>query len=216
MKINNVSGLSFKAYVPVQYFLKSEKIDENHYRYLKAEDEETVKKCQRMLVSSLNSPESKSSNPSFVDKYKSVDNDYRKMPLVRSYYDYYSPKTKKLIKPDLAKNITEKHSIVRPALVTGLDANEIDIMAKPIGMAKAEALDRYGKTDTYKVRLENRTFFDKQRNYILRPEKRIKTEDGRNMFLRAYFNPIYYTRGAKKGELKGVEYVNSRWLAEKY
>ena len=215
MKINNVNALSFKAYVPVQYFLKSEKIGENQYKYIKAEDEETVKKCQRMLVSSLNAPESKNSNLSFVDKYKSVDNDYRKMPLVRSYYDYYSPKTKKLIKPDLTKNNTEKNSIVRPALVTGLDANEIDLMAKPIGIAKAEALDRYGRTDTYKVRLENRTFFDKQRNFILRPEKRIQTEDGSNMFLRVYFNPIYYTKGARKGELKSVEYVNSRWLAEK-
>lgn len=183
MNINR--PISFKGYVPVKYMAK----DEESGQYFQITDKDNVKKCQGFVVRNLNGTAKNNRNTDFVDLYRQYDRDYRRVPKVQSVYDKNSP-------------------IVH--MVTGSDVEVVKNYAKPIGIAKGEALDRIGRSDSFEARSASRSYFRNVTQYIKNKCKRLKSFDGNNLSLVVYFDPKY----TRTNKLKGFEYVGAKFEEE--
>lgn len=181
--VNN--NINFKGYIPVRYYSK-EQGEETVYRIT---SKENIKKCQGYVVRNLNRT-LKEHNEGFVDMYKAMDKDYRKHPVVRSYY---------------GKNGCDVF------LVTGYDADRIDEMAKPIGIAKGDAKSKTGKAKSYESRNASRNFFSNVESYLKNQCRRIKNNNGEKLVLNVLFEPTYN----KKNEFKKFKYLAANFTCEK-
>ncbi|MBQ8887525.1 MAG: hypothetical protein IJY61_07495 [Candidatus Gastranaerophilales bacterium] len=187
--ITRVQSPSFKAYVPVQFYAKNPA----NGKYVPVLKRENIKRCQGFVVRNLNGTAKNNKNEKFVDYYKQHDSDYQKIPSVHSVYDHENP-------------------IVY--MVTGSDVDKVREMAKPIGKAKADSLDTFGHTKTFEVAQAGRDYYREVQHFIKNTCKCLKSDEGKNLMLRVYFDPVYGKRGKQKGKLQGFDFVNARFLVE--
>ncbi len=183
--IKNVSNVSFKGYVPVRYYAKNPATG----KYSPVVKNENIKKCNSFVVRNLNGTLKKNKNEDFVDFFRSHDSDYRRLPVVHSVYDQNAPVV---------------------YLITGKDADTVREMAKPIGRAKGEALDKTGCSKSFEVSNASNDFFRNVKAFMKNGCRRLKSEEGDNLSLRVYFDPKYN----KKNNLTGFDFVNARFLTE--
>ena len=178
------SNLNFNGYIPVRYYERENSKDKS----ARIISQENIKKCQGYVVRNLNGT-LKDINQDFVELYGMHDKDYRKYPHVRSYYPLNSPVA---------------------YLVTGYDVNEMDRLAKPVGIAKGEAKYYTGSSRSYESRSAARAFFKDAKSFLQHSCNRVKSEDGENYVLNILVKPVYN----KKNELKKFEFQEAKFTKE--
>ena len=139
MSIKSVQALAFKAYVPISYYIKDNETGE----YDRVTSPKTMKKCQSFVVRNLNGTAKNMACDRFVNGYSKYDADYRNDRRVTTYYD-------------------EKNA--RVLMITGKDVDSVKQMAKPIGIAKGDAIEKTGYSKSYEARVAGRDYF-KQLKY---------------------------------------------------
>lgn len=185
MTINCIQNPSFKAYIPVTYYAKNP-VNDKYVRVIKPEN---VKKCQSFVVRNLNGTAKSMKNDEFVNFYSKYDRDYRNQKEVRSIYNY------------------DSSTVI---MVTGKDTEAVTNMAKPIGIAKGEAMDRTGHSGSFEAQLATRDYFSKIKSFLKYSCKQVKNDKGERLALRVYFDPKY----KKDGTLKEFKFVNARMVSE--
>ena len=181
--MESVSNCSFKGYIPVQYYAKHPTKD----KFVPIIKRENIKKCNGFVVRNLNRTAKSNRNPSFVNQYKSQDRDYRSLPVVKSIYDDETPTV---------------------FLVTGKDVDEINKLAKPVGIAKREAMGAIGNSHSFESKKAAKDYFKNAKNFIFKHCNRIKNNEGKALTMQVYFNPVYN----KKQELKGFDYIKTSFV----
>ena len=185
--ITRVQSLSFKGYVPVQFYAKNPA----NGKYGPVQKKENIKRCQGFVVRNLNGTAKTNKNDDFVNFYKQHDIDYKNVPSVHSVYDHENP-------------------IVY--MVTGSDVDKVREMAKPIGKAKAESLDTFGHTKAFEVGQAGRDYYREVQHFIKNTCKCLKSNDVKKLMLRVYFDPVYGKKGKQKDKLQGFKFVNARFI----
>ncbi len=184
--INNITNPSFKAYIPVTYYAKHPSKDE----YVPVIKNENIKKCHGFVVRNLNGTAKNQKNDEFIKFYRDYDSDYRRTPKVMSVYDKDSPKV---------------------YMVTGRDVDAVKNMAKPIGIARSESIDRCGRSKTFESANAAKNYFSNVKNFLRNSCRRLKNEDNEKLSLRVYFNPKY---GVRNNKLQGFDFVNAVFVKE--
>ena len=182
MQINSLSQTNFKGCIPVRSYMFNPKTR----RISPVMERKQVRQCQNIIVSNLNGTKKGETAEDFVDFYKKTDRDYFSCPYVKSFYVRKSP--------DIY-------------LITGRDSVLADNMAKPLGIAKADSIERYGNTSSLKVKEESKALYRNMEQLVYDNSKRIKTADGRNLNLNVYFEPKY----KKTGEIKAFKYIGANF-----
>ena len=183
--INSIQQTSFKGYVPVTYYAKSPETG----KYVPVVTKENIRKCQSFVTRNLNGTAKNLRDDEFVEFYKSYDSDYRRCPKVHSVYDKNSPQV---------------------FMVTGRDADIVDEIAKPVGRAKGDAMDKLGHSKSFEASNASRSYFRNVELFLKNGCKRLKDKDGNNLSLKLFFNPRY----TKKGDLNGFDFVDARFMCE--
>ncbi|MCD7780265.1 MAG: hypothetical protein LUH05_06290 [Candidatus Gastranaerophilales bacterium] len=183
--INNNMNISFKSYVPVKYYAKNPDND----RYSRVIDESNLKKCHGIIVRNLNRTLKNNKREDFVDYYEQYDFDYKCNPKVCSIYDKDTP--------DIF-------------LVTGKDVDTVKEMAKPVGRAKGDAMDRLGHSKSFESSYAARNYFSNVKSFLKNRCRRLKDNDGVNLSLQVFVNPQY----KKNNELKGFELEGARFIKD--
>lgn len=182
MQITPLSQTNFNGCIPVRSFM----FNPETRRISPVIERKQIRQCQNIIVSNLNGTKRGETAEDFVDFYKKTDRDYFSCPYVKSFYERKSP------------NIY---------LITGNDSLRADCMAKPLGVAKADSIERYGNTGSARVKEESKTFYKNMENLVHKGSKRVRTSDGRNLNLNVYFEPKY----KKTGEIKGFKYIGANF-----
>ena len=185
--ISSVQTPSFKGYVPIQFYAKNPA----NGKYGPVQKRENIKRCQGFVVRNLNGTAKTNKNEDFVNFYKQYDKYYKTVPIVHSVYDHENP-------------------IVY--MVTGSDVDKVREMAKPIGKAKADSLDTFGHTKAFEVAQAGRDYYREVQHFIKHSCNCLKSDDGQNLMLRVYFDPVYGKRGKQKGKLQGFDFVHARFI----
>lgn len=186
MVIRSAQYPSFKSYIPVTYYATNPETG----KYSRVVKEENIKKCQRFIISNLNGTAKRFKDDLFVEFYKKFDSDYVKNPVAKSFYD---------------------EDKARVFLITGKDADEIQKFAKPIGIARGEAMDKIGSSKSYEASLASRIYFHDVRSYLKNTARQIRANDGTRLEMRAFFDPTY----TKKGKHTGFKFVGFQMVADK-
>lgn len=186
MSINNINNMSFKAYIPVTYYAKHPEKNE----YVQIVKDENIKKCQGFVVRNLNGTAKNLKNDEFIKFYSGHDSDYRRTPKVMSVYDKDSPQV---------------------YMVTGNDVDVVKNMAKPVGIAKGQSIDRCGRSKTFESANAAKNYFSNVKSFLRNGCKRIKSNEGKNLSLRVYFDPKY---GVRNKKLQGFDFVNAIFVKE--
>lgn len=186
MNIKSVQSPSFKAYIPVTYYAKDPKSGD----FLRVMKPENMRKCQSFVVRNLNGTAKKMENKKFIEFYSSFDKDYRNRSEVRSFYDSDN---------------------ARVFMITGKDIDAVQQMAKPIGIAKGESMDRTGQSKSFESKYASHDYAKKVKSFLRMNCKQVQTEDGDKLSLRVYFDPKY----KKDGTLKGFEFINARMISDR-
>lgn len=181
----HTNNCSFKGYIPVKYYAKNPATNE----YVPVTKKENIRKCHGYIVRNLNGTIKNNKNKEFVDEFKSLDVDYRNIPLVTSVYDNKSPVV---------------------YLMTGKDVDAVKTLAKPVGIAKREAYERTGKAKSFEAASEANNYFRKIKSYINNYCRRIKDKNGKPLTLNVFFNPEY----TRTNTLKGFKYESSQFISE--
>lgn len=188
MSINSVSAVSFKASIPVKYFAKNPKND----KYVPVLKNENIRKCHGFVVRNLNRTAKNNVDKDFVNFYKNFDRDYRNVPFVHSVYKQIGPVV---------------------YLITGSDVDTVKNLAKPVGIAKSEAINVLGDSRSFDSVLAARTYESKVQNCIDNYFRPVKSKDNNNpLELQVYFNPEFRK---KSGELKGFNFVGAQFVDTK-
>lgn len=182
--ITSVQTPSFKAYIPIEIYARNPKTD----KYVPVLKKENLKKCQSFVVRNLNHTAKNNKNDGFVDFYKQHDLDYCKTQVVQSIY------------PDKGPTIY---------MVSGSDVDKVKEMAKPIGKAKAEALDLTGQSSSFEVFQAGRNYFDDVKRFLKSSCQRLKNPQKEDLTLRMYFEPKY---GVRNKKLQGFDFVHARFI----
>ncbi len=183
--INFNNNLSFKSYIPVNYYAKNPETG----KYAPVTDNQNIRKCNGFIVRNLNGTLKNNKRDDFVDFYKSYDSDYKNDSRVHSVYDKNTPTV---------------------YLVTGNDVDIVREMAKPVGKAKGNAIEKLGYSNSFEAANAAKQYFSNVKSFLKNRCCRIKDENGNNLSLRIYFDPQYN----KKNQLKGFELNNARFLTE--
>ena len=187
MSISSITSPSFKAYVPIVYMAKNPKNDE----FVPVLKKENLRKCNGYLVRNLNGTIKTNKNDDFISMFKANDKDYSKNPFVHSIYKSTGP-------------------IVY--LVTGKDVETVNSLGKKVGIAKGESLRTLGHTKSFEAQnaaLEYKLSAEKFLKHNCRP---LKSQDGSNLSLYAYFQPEYTKKDHK---LKGFKFINAEFVKQK-
>ena len=178
--IKSVQQISFRGYVPVHYYAKNPKTD----KYVPVIKNENIKKCHSFVVRNLNGTAKNMKNDEFVNFYRNYDSDYRRNPKVHSIYDKDSP-------------------IVY--LVSGNDVDTVRELAKPVGKAKSESIERLGHSKSFEAQMASNDFFKNVKEFIKYNCNRLKSSDKHNLTLRVFFSPKYN----RKDKLIGFTFQNA-------
>lgn len=174
------SQVSFGGCVPIYYYAKNPATG----KYSPVMKKPNITKCQSFVVRNLNGSAKKMKNDAFVKFYEKYDADYRQCRKVKSIYDKESPKV---------------------FMLTGKDAENADIMAKPIGKAKGKAKAETGNADSIESKNACNRYYDNIKDYINNSCKRLQNSNGEDLSLHLFYEPQYN----KKQELKGFKFVNA-------
>lgn len=177
--------VNFTGYVPVYHYAKNPA----NGKYTPVLKKPNIKKCQSFVVRNLNGSAKNMKNDAFVKFYEKYDDDYRNCRKVKSIYDNDSPTV---------------------YLLTGRDAENADLMAKPIGRAKGKAKAETGKSDSVESKNACNRYYDDIKDYIKNSCKRLKNAKGQDLSLHLFYEPKYN----KKQEIKGFKFVNAGFKAE--
>ena len=184
--IKSVQQISFRSYIPIHYYAKNPKTD----KYVPVIRNENIKKCHSFVVRNLNGTAKNMKNDEFVAFYRNYDYDYRRTPKVHSVYDRDNP-------------------IVY--LISGQDVDTVRELAKPIGKAKSEAVDRLGHSKSFEAQIASNDFFRNVKHFLRTSCRRLKSKDNKNLSLNVFFDPKYN----KKNKLVGFNYVGASFTEDK-
>jgi len=195
---NKLQNPQFKSAYPVYHWV--EKADK---KYVVAVTKNEVEKMQSKLVRMLNKTLSRkdSTKAAAMDKVISVvneaDSDYSMKSEVRSFYNP---------KGGWKENFFEPITY----LITGRDTSKFDkVYGKPIGKAKAISKTPSGKYCSLELE-DARDNYEKNGLKFVKQESKIFTKNNETPSgLHIIHTPVYYQKGAKKGEVK--EYL-PKWV----
>ena len=185
MQVNFNSSPNFKGYIPIKYYAK----DSERGVYRPIATKEYLRKCNNFVVRNLNGTAQKAKCDEFVDEFKKHDPDYVRISAVKSVYDKEKP-------------------IVH--LVTGRDIDVLNNMGKNIGIAKHQSINALGHSHSFEAKVTANKYYNDAKSFIQRNCRRLKSENGKNLSLRVFFDPKY----KKNGEVKGFEYLGSQFYEE--
>ncbi len=184
-----INPVSFKGYVPVKFYAKNPA----NGKYSRVIKHENLRKCQGFVVRNLNGTAKANRNNEFVDFYRSHDKDYREYPFVMSVYD------------------EEKAREPIVYMITGNDADRAKELAKPVGIAKGESIERIGNSKSFEARYAAKNYFQNMKYFLKNSCRRLKNENREDLTLRVFFDPEYTK---KEQKLKGFKYVGCDFVAE--
>ena len=186
MKINNINSTSFKAYIPVRIYMRSNPNEE----FFPA-NPNNAKKCNRYLVNKLNNPkEVNDINAKFVEYYSSYDKDYAEVPYVHSKYDKYLPYV---------------------TLISGKNARDVDNFGKKIGIAKGSSKKMFGHTKSQEVRVATQNYYNDIRENLQESFPPVTDKDNNPLNLYAFFDNVKYD---KDGKIKQYDFVGAELSKE--
>ena len=191
-----IQNVSFKGVMPVEFYAKNPK----NNKYVPVVKPENVKKCQSFVIRNLNGSITRNSNVDFIREYLTVDKDFAKVQVARTFYDKEAPV------------ITSARQDVPyyVYLVTGSHVDEVDKLGKELGKVKADVFERTGLRQGSEIKKAQKHYFEQLRKFVFRTCPRIKDESGDKVVMRIYYDPKY----DKKGNLKNFEYRNVVFYGE--
>ncbi|MCD7739834.1 MAG: hypothetical protein LUH11_00590 [Candidatus Gastranaerophilales bacterium] len=83
-------------------------------------------------------------------------------------------------------------------------------MAKPVGIAKSDSIDKIGSSKSFESSIAAKQYFSNVKSFLKNSCQRIKDKDGNNLSLYVYLDPKY----KKTGELKGFKPTNAEFIKE--
>lgn len=184
-----MQNISFKGCIPVEFYAKHPITN----KYVPIVKDQNIKKCQRFVVRNLNRTLSKENqNDVFINAYKNIDPDYEKTPVVRSYFDKFTPRPK-----------TAKEPAPRCVyLFTGKDIDCVNKLGKELGKEKSDIFEATGEKENASVRQAKRRYRAGILDLINRICPRVNDGKGNPYVMRVLFTPEYN----KKGDLKGFKF----------
>ncbi len=178
-------NINFQGYIPVRYYAK----DAESGKYLRIVSDEYIRKCQRKIISILNSETQKNElDESFFKFYRRLDKDHAAKQAAASIY----PKT------------------AQSYIVTGQDAVFLkDSAYKTVGAANHNSYNTVGHLDTFETKQASKMY---QQNALssLKHMSQVSNEQGNPLLLKLYFVPNYYKKGPNEGKLKSFTFVNAQ------
>lgn len=165
-----------------------------------------MKKCLHYMEAHLNgSKRVKSRNQDLVDtfrfgkkvsgEYTGGDKDYYNISRIRSVIDKTKDKVQGFIN-----------------IVTGSDVKIVEEKyGKDIGKAKSVSLKRAGTTNTFETKTAVNKYIDNAPDYA---ETKAVYKNGERQAFGIAFTPVYYSKGAHKGEVKEFVYHHSGFFDE--
>lgn len=189
MNINRVisSSVSFKGYIPVFFYANDPSTD----RVIPIIKNENIRKCQSFIARNLNGTARNNKDDGFVSFYKRNDPDYAMNPKIHSVYQQKGPMI---------------------YMVTGNDADDVNDMAKQVGIAKADSIEDLGHTKSLRVILAAQNYKQSVESFFKTSCKPVKTKDkSQRLALYLLFDPEYKKR---TGELKGFKFRCAKFIGQ--
>lgn len=206
MQIQSVSNNSsliqkpqFKAAYPVYHW-----VAETNGSYAPVIDAKLTKSLQRTLVSVLNKTKKTSFNflERIANRISEMDKDYKRMSLVRSYFN-----KKGGYKKDSNKFLPISY------LISG---NDVDLFeesyAKLIGTTKALSPRKNGRLSSAESEIAIENYKRGGLNFVNTKDKRIVDENGMEYALHTKFEVV---RGKKSGKVSGYRLVDVKFCPQK-
>ena len=206
MQIQSVSNNSplrqnpqFKAAYPVYHW-----VAETNGSYAPVIDAKLTKSLQRTLVSVLNKTKKASYGylERIANRVSERDKDYKRMNLVRSYFN-----KKGGYKKDSNKFLPISY------LISG---NDVDLFeqfyAKSIGTAKAISPRKNGRLSSAESQIAIENYKIGGLNFVNSKDKRIVDENGMEYALHTKFEVV---RGKKSGKVNGYRLVDVKFCPQK-
>ena len=180
-----MQNISFTGCIPVVFYAKHPITN----KYVPIVKDENIKKCQNFVVRNLNDTvKGQNRSDVFIDAYKRVDPDYEKTPVVRAYFDKFSPRPK-----------TAHESAPRCVyLFSGKDVDSLNKLGKELGKTKSDVFEATGQKDNSEVRQAKRRYRAGVLDLVKRICPRVNDGKGNPYVMRVLFTPEYN----KKGDLK--------------
>ena len=180
------NNISFKGCIPVVFYAKNPKTN----KYVPIVKDENIKKCQRFVVRNLNrSIKQENQNDVFINAYKNIDPDYAKTPVVRSYFDKFTPRPK-------SPNEPAPRCIY---LFTGKDVDCVNKLGKELGKEKMDIFEATGEKENTSVRQAKRRYRAGMLDLINRICPRVNDGKGNPYVMRVLFTPEYDKKDCLKG-----------------
>ena len=180
-----MQNISFTGCIPVVFYAKHPITN----KYVPIVKDENIKKCQNFVVRNLNDTvKGQNRSDVFIDAYKRVDPDYEKTPVVRAYFDKFSPRPKTAHEP--APRCVY--------LFSGKDVDSLNKLGKELGKTKSDVFEATGKKDNSEVRQAKRRYREGVLDLAKRICPRVNDGNGNPYVMRVLFTPEYN----KKGDLK--------------
>ncbi len=192
----NTKNTNFKSTYPVVHW-----VAESNGSYAPVVSMELTKKLQRILVGVLNHSKKNTQGQvgnSIIDYISKCDLDYRRMPIVRTFYD--------------RKGGFDKKFTPFAHLITGYDAKDFDnCYGKAIGEAKANAPRRNGKPESAELKQAVIDYSLGGQKFVNNKNKKLYDNNGLEYGLHTKFQTIR----SKTGKIKGYQLVDVKFCPEK-
>lgn len=187
----------FKSAYPVYHW-----VEKNGEKVVPIVTKSEIEKVQSKIVRMLNKTLSRK-NPikaRIMDRFAELvaegDRDYSIKPEVRSFYN-------------ATGGWKEKAFEAVTYLITGKDVAEFDnVYGKPLGKAKSISKTPTGKLCSLELEKARSNYEIKGLNFV-KEQSELFVKDDKKTGLHIVYTPIYYQKGAKKGEVK--EY-SPKWV----
>ena len=191
-KPNNIP--TFKAVYPVHHW-----VAESNGSYAPVVSIELTKKLQRIIVGMLNHSKKIPTNVSqkaniYISK---CDLDYRRMSIVRSFYNKFG-------------GYNKKDNVFRPFsyLITGYDAENFDNeYGRSIGIARRNAPVKQGTSNSAELKQTIQDYTYGGLNYIKDKSKKLYDSEGIEYSLHTKFETVR----SKTGRLKGYKLIDLKF-----
>lgn len=175
------NNVSFTGCIPVEFYAKHPITK----KYIPIVKPENINKCKHFVVRNLNHTFTKQNqNDVFVHAYEQIDKDYRKNPIVRSFYNkpMEIPTTSNEAKPYIY-------------LFTGDDTDKVKELGKCLGKEKMAIAESTEQKEKRALRQASQRYKLGIKDLINGICSRVKDEQGRNLVMRVLFKPEYNSKG---------------------
>jgi len=192
-----MQNISFKGCIPVEFYAKHPITK----KYVPIVQPQNINKCKHFVVRNLNRTLIETNqNDIFIKAYKSIDSDYAKNSIVRSYQDKSSP---------IPKTPSEARPYVY--LFTGDDIDKVKELGKRLGKEKIAIAESTEQKEKRALRQASQRYKSGIKDLINSICPRVKDEKGNKLVMRVLFKPEYNS----KGNLKNFEFQDVFFYASK-